>query len=60
MLIHTAEGKRSIDEDLVVCVDRHRGEIERCVVTVYLLTGEHVTGILESKLPDGDSPPLVA
>ena len=59
-MIHTAEGKRSIDEDLAVCVDRHRGEIERCMVTVYLLTGEHVTGILESKLPDGDSPPLVA
>jgi hypothetical protein len=26
MLIHTAEGKRSIDEELVLCIDRHRGE----------------------------------
>lgn len=60
MLIHTAEGKRSIDEDLVVCVDQHRGEIERCMVTVYLLTGEQVTGILQSVLPDGDLPPLAA
>jgi hypothetical protein len=60
MLIHTVEGKRSIDEDLVVCVDQHYGEIERCMVTVYFLTGEQVTGILESVLPDGDSPPLVA
>lgn len=60
MLIHTAEGKRSIDEDLVVCIDRHRGESERCTVTVYLLTGEQVTGILETTLPDDDSPPLAA
>lgn len=60
MLIHTVEGKRSIDEDLVVCVDQHYGEIERCMVTVYFLTGEPVTGILESVLPDGDLPPLAA
>jgi hypothetical protein len=46
MLIHTAEGKRSIDDDLVICIDRHRGENERCTVTVYLLSGEQVTGIL--------------
>jgi hypothetical protein len=26
MLIHTAKGKRNIDEDVVVCIDRHRGE----------------------------------
>ena len=39
MLIHTAEGKRSIDDDLVVCIDRHRGETERCIVTLYLLSG---------------------
>ena len=42
MLIHTAEGKRSIDEELVLCIDRHRGESERCIVTVYLLSGERV------------------
>ncbi len=40
MLIHTAEGKRSIDEELVLCIGRHRGESERCTVTVYLLSGE--------------------
>ena len=28
MLIHTAEGKRSIDDDLVLCIDRHRGETD--------------------------------
>ena len=60
MLIHTAEGKRSVDEDLILCIDRHRGESERCIVTVYLLTGEQVTGILESTHADDDSPPLAA
>lgn len=54
MLIHTAEGKRSIEEDLVLCIDRHRGESERCTVTVYLLSGEQVTGILEQSMPPDD------
>jgi hypothetical protein len=61
VLIHTAEGKRSIDEDLVLCIDRHRGEGERCTVTVYLLSGEQVTGVLEQPTPaDDESPPLAA
>jgi hypothetical protein len=60
MLIQTAEGKRSIDEDLVVCIDRHRGEGERCTVTVYLITGEQVTGVLETPLRDDDTPRLAA
>ena len=46
MLIHTAEGKRSIDDDLILYIDRHRGETERCTVTLYLLSGEQVTGPL--------------
>jgi hypothetical protein len=29
MVIQTAEGKRSIDDDLVLCIDRHRNEGER-------------------------------
>ena len=60
MLIKTAEGKRSIDDDLVLCIDRHRNEGERCMVTVYLVSGEQVTGILETTLPDDDSPLLAA
>ena len=40
MFIQTAEGKRSIDEDLVICIDRHRNEGERCMVTVYLVSGD--------------------
>jgi hypothetical protein len=61
MLIHTAEGKRSIDDDdLVLCIDRHRGETERCIVTLYLLSGEQVTGVLETTLPEDDAPPLAA
>jgi hypothetical protein len=57
MLIHTAEGKRSIDEDLVLCIDRHRGETERCTVTLYLLNGEQV---LEIAIPEDDAPSLAA
>ena len=53
MLIHTAEGKRSIEDDLVVCIDRHRGESERCIVTLYLLSGEQVTGVLTTTLQKG-------
>jgi hypothetical protein len=61
VLIHTAEGKRSNDEDLVLCIVQHRGEGERCTVTVYLLSGEQVTGILERPTPaDDESPPLAA
>ena len=60
MLIQTAEGKRSIDENLVICIDRHRNEGERCMITVYLVSGEQVTGILETAIPDDNSPPLAA
>ena len=60
MLIQTAEGKRSIDENLVICIDRHRNEGERCMITVYLVSGEQVTGILETAIPDDDLPPLAA
>ena len=60
MVIQTAQGKRSIDDDLVLCIDRHRNEGERCMVTVYLFSGEQVTGIWETTFPDYDSPPLAA
>jgi hypothetical protein len=60
MMIQTAEGKRSIDDDLVLCIDRHRNEGETCMVTVYLVSGEQVTGIWVTTLPDYDSPPLAA
>ena len=59
MLIQTAEGKRSIDDDLVLCIDRHRNEVERCMVTVHLVSGEQVT-IFETAIPDDDSTPLAA
>jgi hypothetical protein len=60
MLIQTAEGKRSIHDDLVLCIDRHRNEGERCMLTVYLVSGEQVTGICETAIPDDDSRPLAA
>jgi len=47
MLIQTPEGKRRIDDALVLCVDQHRTESERSYVTVYLFTGEQITGMLE-------------
>jgi hypothetical protein len=28
-VIHTAEGKRSIDDDLVICIDRHAEKRQR-------------------------------
>jgi len=59
-MIQTAEGKRSIDDDLVLCIDRHRNEGERCMVTVYLVSGEQVTGIWEIAIPDDDLRPLAA
>jgi hypothetical protein len=46
MLIQTPEGKHRIDDALVLCVDQHRTESERSYVTVYLFTGEQITGMV--------------
>jgi len=51
MLIQTPEGKRRIDDALVLCVDRHHTESERSYVTVYLFTGEQITGMVEQSEP---------
>jgi len=51
MLIRTPEGKRRIDDALVLCVDQHRTESERSYVTVYLFTGEQITGMVEQSEP---------
>jgi hypothetical protein len=51
MLIQTPEGKRRIDDALVLCVDQHRTENERSYVTVYLFTGEQITGMVEQSEP---------
>jgi hypothetical protein len=57
MLICTPEGKRKVDEAVVLCIDRHRAVTEGCFVTVYLLTGEQVTGLVEPTVLTNDEPP---
>jgi hypothetical protein len=47
MLIQTPEGKRRVDEALVLCVDHHLSQGEHSYVTVFLFTGEQITGVVE-------------
>jgi hypothetical protein len=47
MLIQTPEGKRRVDEALVLCVDHHLSQGEQSWVTVFLFTGEQITGVVE-------------
>ena len=54
MLIQTSQGKCRIDDALVLCIDRHRTEGERTYITVYLFTGEQITGMLEQPEPVND------
>ena len=54
MLIRTPEGKRRVDDALVLCIDQHRTEGERVYVTAYLFTGEQITGMLEQLEPVDD------
>ena len=54
MLIQTSQGKCRIDDALVLCIDQHRAEGERTYITVYLFTGEQITGMLEQPEPVND------
>jgi hypothetical protein len=54
MLIQTSQGKCRIDDALVLCIDQHRTEGERTYITVYLFTGEQITGMLEQSEPVTD------
>jgi hypothetical protein len=47
MLIQTPEGKRRVDDALVLCVDHHLSQGEQSCVTVFLFTGEQITGVVE-------------
>jgi hypothetical protein len=51
MLIQTSEGKRRVDDALVLCVDKHPTRGEHAYVTVYLVTGERITGMVEQAEP---------
>jgi hypothetical protein len=54
MLIQTPEGKRRVDDALVLCIDRHQTQGEHAYVTVYLFTGEQITGMVEQSEPVDD------
>ena len=54
MLIQTPEGKCQIDDALVLCIDHHLTQGEHAYVTVYLFTGEQITGMVEQSEPVDD------
>jgi hypothetical protein len=40
MVIMTEEGKRNVNDDLILCMDRPQSVGEHLVIALYLLTGE--------------------
>jgi hypothetical protein len=58
----TAEGMRNIDDALIICANRPRTVAEHLLVTVCLLTGEQVTGVVDVAKPAEftESPPVAA
>jgi hypothetical protein len=61
MLIQTREGRLNIDDALVLCVDRHAVQGDHAYVTVFLFTGEQITGVVLSEPVDNLEPsPLAA
>jgi hypothetical protein len=58
----TAEGMRNIDDALIICTNRPRTVAEHLLVTVFLLTGEQVTGVVDVAEPAEftESPPVAA
>ena len=61
MLIQTRESRLNINEALVLCVDRHAVQGDHAYVTVFLFTGEQITGVVLSEPVDNLEPsPLAA
>ena len=58
MVIMTEEGKRSINDDLILCMDRPQSVGEHLVVTLYLLTGERILGVVEYRVPQSEQTSL--
>ena len=58
MVIMTEEGKRSINDDLILCMDRPHRVGEHSVVTLYLLTGERILGVVEHREPQSEQTSL--
>jgi len=48
MLIVTEDGERIIHDDLILCMERPQTIGDHLVVTLYLLTGERITGVVGS------------
>ena len=51
MRLLTAEGMRNIDDALIICTNRPRTVAEHLLVTVFLRTGEQVTGVVDVAKP---------
>ena len=51
MVIMTEEGKRSINDDLILCMDRPHSVGEH---SLYLLTGERILGVMEHCKPQSE------
>ena len=49
MLIMTEDGGRTIRDDLILCMDRPQTVGSHLVVTLYLLTGERIVGVVERR-----------
>jgi hypothetical protein len=60
MLVQTPEGKYPVYDALVLCIDRHRTQGECIYVTIYLLTEEQITGVVEESEPPDDFEPRMA
>jgi hypothetical protein len=59
MLIQTREGRLNIDE-AVLCFDRHAVQGDHAYVTVFLFTGEQITGIVQLSDSADSLEPLAA
>jgi hypothetical protein len=60
MQILTAEGRRSVNDVQILCIDRPVTLGEHLVVTLYLLDGERITGVVEPCEPPDIIEDLVA
>ena len=60
MQILTAEGRRDIHNVQILCIDRPVTWGEHLVVTLYLLDGERITGVIESSEPADNGQEMIA
>ena len=60
MLLVTEEGRFNISELQILCVDRRNGIAGQPFVTLYLLSGEHISGVVEPREPSLEDDLLAA